>query len=327
MPRLSDCAGFFVLAFGLVGVAADAAADSRLFGARSGQAGVVIVAAVANGSQLAVAGQGGGVTFFRIDNPNGPVPCRTPVSFTGSNGTVVALDADICANGGQITVTFGGAAAPPPQAAAPPVAPPPAAGQSPGPGQTVVVSTDDPNVVVDAVYLAGQEIPAVRRVGNGVEIRIPPGPGGNVCTRDLGLVLSDGRRIARDADFCAGNGQVVMQLLTGNVAAAPTPPQLPQPVAPAAIPQTMPGRWMFSSDAGDVRLVFGTPNTDDIMLTASCASGSGAATVTIDHSSPELQPGVPVRVSFSAGGAHLLGRNTDITWQRAGSPPMRCSPQ
>ena len=120
MPRLIE-----ILATGTVAVmlAANAAhADSRLFSARSDKSGVSVTGASLNGKDLPVAGQGGGVTFFRVDNPGGSVPCAERIAFTGSNGLVATIDTDICANGAQVTVPFStaGAAPPPP---APPAAP------------------------------------------------------------------------------------------------------------------------------------------------------------------------------------------------------------
>ncbi len=89
-------------------------ADSRLFSARSGQSGVTVTGASLNGRELPVAGQGGGVTFFRIDNPGGAVPCPNRIAFTASSGAVATIDADICTNGAEVTVDFVAAAAPTP---------------------------------------------------------------------------------------------------------------------------------------------------------------------------------------------------------------------
>jgi hypothetical protein len=317
MNRLLHGLGLPLAAAGVALIAGAADADSRMFGARSSEAGVAIVGAVANGKQLAVASQGGGVTFFRIDNPGGTVPCANRISFTGSNGAVVAVDADVCANGGQLTVVFGAPApaaasstepkpqpAPPQQAQTPAPATPPVAATPPPlpatqqPAETATVSTDDPDVSIQSVFLSGQEVAIERRVGNAVEIKVPAAAG---CMRDLGLVLSDGRRIARDMDFCAAAGKIVVQLIGSGAAPATAAAPPPAPPPAAAPPRTDASRWMFSSEGGQAHLTFGVPDSEDITFDAGCTAGSSAVTITIEHSAPEVQPGAQVTVGFAAG--------------------------
>ena len=61
-------------------------AESRLFSVRSDKPGVTIDQALANDKGLTVAGKGGGVTFFRMDNPAGAIDCHQHVAFVASTG-------------------------------------------------------------------------------------------------------------------------------------------------------------------------------------------------------------------------------------------------
>ncbi len=314
--NLSICAAAAVF----LATAGVAEADSRLFGARSDQSGVTIVSAELNGSRLPVAGQGGSVTFFRIDNPGGAVPCANRIAFTLSSGAVATVDADICANGAQVSVPVASAAAPPqPPAAQPPTAqpaapvvpapaaPPTAAASSePASGnETVTITIDDPNVTISAVFLGGKPVAISQTVPNGVEILVAPDPAGSIaCSRDLGLMLSDGRRIARDVDICADNGDVVVQLVGGDsngVAAAPEPSAPSNAGAQMQAPAAEGAVWSFSSTKDNGSLFFAVPNTDDSEFTAVCTPASSAATIALGRSAPEVRPGQPVTVAFAAG--------------------------
>ena len=271
-------------------------ADSRLFSARSGQDGLSVTGASLNGHPLSVAGQGGGVTFFRIDNPGGPVPCVSRIAFTASSGAVATIDADICANGAQVTVPFESAAAPPPTAP-----PTPASMPATGP-QAVTITTDDPNASIDSVFLAGKPVAINRRVGTGVEVMVAPGPTGIACGQDLGLVLADGRRIARAVDICAGNGQVMVRLIGGDAGSTasqppPAPPAMPVDTAPLAAGLT----WQFVSSRDNGSLAFAVPGSEQSEFTAVCSPGSGTATLALGRSAPEVQPGQAVNVGFAAG--------------------------
>ncbi len=306
MPRL-----IVILATGTVAamLLADAAhADSRLFSARSDQSGVAVTGASLDGKDLPVAGQGGGVTFFRVDNPGGAVSCTNRISFTGSNDLVATIDANICANSAQVTVPFSTAGTPaPPQAAPEPPAPPaepatptPPASQPSG-FQPITISLDDPSVSITSVFMAGKPVAINRRVGDAVEVLVAPGPGGITCARDLGLVLSDGRRIARAVDICANDGQVRVTLLASGGTTTTTAPPPPPPTATQAAPASDGAAWMFSSTRDNGSLAFAIPNSDDSEFTAVCSPASNEVTVSLGRSSPEVQPGGPVTVGFSAG--------------------------
>src|SRR5262245_7108861 len=95
------------IAFGLAaaGIAAftlPASADSRLFSARADKEGVTIDQASASGKALSVAGKGGGVTFFRMDNPAGAIDCRQHLAFVASTGERQEKDVDLCAENWQV---------------------------------------------------------------------------------------------------------------------------------------------------------------------------------------------------------------------------------
>jgi hypothetical protein len=307
MPRLS-AGSLAILTSALLCAAGAAYGDSRLFAARSDRAGVTIVGATLNGAQLPVAGQGGGVTFFRIDNPGGAVPCANRIDFAGSDGSVASMNADVCANGAEVTVSFAPPAAPPPARTPPPastpaggVQQPPSTGAAAVPAQ-ITIATDDPAVTIESVFIGGKPVDIGQRAGNAVVVAVPPGTG---CQRDLGLALNDGRRIARDADICANSGQVLVELTgggTGGAAgateAAPAPAQPPSTNGESVAAGLT---WMFvpSSDTGS--LAFATPNTDESEFTAVCSPGSGEVTIALGRSAPEVQPSQSVDIAFTAG--------------------------
>ncbi len=289
-----------ILSTGAVAVvllAGVAHADSRLFSARSDKSGVTVTGASLNGEALPVAGQGGGATFFRVDNPGGPVPCAEHIAFAGSDGTVATIDTNICTNGAQVTVPFSTAAVPAPPTPTPPA---PAAAAQPAGIQPVTISVDDPNVTIDGVFMAGKPVAINRRVGSAVEILVAPGADGIACPRDLGLVLSDGRRIARAVDICANDWNVNVRLLAAGGATPPSAPP-PPPAAGAPAPVTSDAVWTFSSTRENGSLAFAVPNSDNSEFTAVCSPRSNQATVALGRSSPEVQPGRAVTVSFSAG--------------------------
>ena len=115
-----------------------AAAESRLFSARADKEGVTIDQALVKGQGLTVAGKGGGVTFFRIDNPGGQIDCHQHFTFVASTGERQESDVDLCAQNWQVSLHLTSTrqmvveAAPAPAAASPAAEPPAAdAGQAP----------------------------------------------------------------------------------------------------------------------------------------------------------------------------------------------------
>ena len=106
------------------------------------------------------------------------------------------------------------------------------------PKQTVTIKTDDPIVTVKEVTLDRQPVKITGMDKNAVKIEVAGGPQGVRCQRYLGVVLSNGRSIARPTNICANNGNVVVALAAaGNGPAAPVRPGTPARVvtpAPAA---------------------------------------------------------------------------------------------
>jgi hypothetical protein len=317
-----------VLATGTVAVfllAGAAHADSRLFSARSDKNGITVTGASLNGKELPVAGQGGGVTFFRIDNPGGSVSCTSRIAFTGSNGQVATFDANICANGAQVMVPFSTAsespstakppkptlpakdqqpaAGQPPSSGQPPATGQPSAGAQPAGTQAVTISLDDPNVTIDGVFMGGKPVAIHRRLDHAVEVLVAPGKDGIACSSDLGLVLSDGRRIARAVDICANDRKVSVTLLSAGGTATSAPPTQPQPpaTAGAAAPASSDAVWAFSSTRNNGSLIFGVPQTDGSEFMAICEPASKEATISLERSAPGVRPGGAVTVNFSAG--------------------------
>ena len=315
-------------------------AESRLFSVHADQPGVTIVEAMRNGADLPVAGQNGQQTFFRIENPAGAVPCVNAIRFAGSNGKISDTAVDFCANNWDVTIALGGASGtgaavttvtPPPAAttappatpapvatsAAPPAAAPTTMPAAPGTIRPVAIATDDSNVTITSAFIGGQAAPIVDRRDPYVQINLTAGAQGIACSLDLGLTLSDGRRIARSVNACASNFVVVVSLVGGvNV---PPPPEAFQqapaaiqslPPAPPALAQTPPpqqtlppsaevaDQWSFVG-GNPVTLAGATGGAPD--FTASCQPASGRATITLGHTADELGPGDRVFVTFTAG--------------------------
>lgn len=301
--------GFGLLAIGLVASlqVPGASAESRLFSVRTTQPGVTIVQALFNGSQLPVAGQTGDATFFRIDNPSGQVPCAVGLRFIASDGTIADAPFDLCASNWTLTVATGAAA---PVQAPRPLAP---AGVI-ATGQPVAIATDDPDVTITDVFVSAQPLPIAARRDPYVQIFLPVG---GQCSRDLGLALSDGRRIARLVDVCQSHGVVVVALAGSGYApklppsfgsgqtAQPPPPVAavpPPPVAPVPPPVvSAPMQWMFSAPGRVATLAYAVPGAGSGAFNAVCSAHSGSVTITLGASAPEVRPGKYVPVTFGAG--------------------------
>ena len=311
--------GLCVLAVALSAAAAsDAAfAESRLFTVRTDSPNVTIVRAIRQGVDLPVAGQSSGSTFFRIDNPAGPVPCSNRIVFVASNGQSLDATIDLCATNWEVVVGLAGGGG------APGV---PVPGST---GQPVVIAVDDPAVSIQEVFLRGQPVPINARQDRYVRIVAPTGPAGLECERDLGLALTDGRRVARLVDVCQSNFLVVFTLAGGPrpppppQGFLPQPPQLPQPQpqplptpqpqpqpAPQPVPPPqLPGApsfvdtmvWMFDSSGGNASLAYAIPNSDAGEFSAVCQARSGQMTVTLFRAPPTLTPGRQIAVRITAG--------------------------
>src|SRR5258708_31277775 len=88
----------------LVILTQSAFAESRLFSVRSDKPGITIDQALVNDKGLTVAGKGGGVTFFRMDNPSGAIDCHQHIAFVASSGERQESDVDLCAQNWQVTL-------------------------------------------------------------------------------------------------------------------------------------------------------------------------------------------------------------------------------
>jgi hypothetical protein len=185
----------------------------------------------------------------------------------------------------------------------------------------VVIAVDDPNVTIDEVFLRGRPVPINTRQGRYVRIVAPANALGLECERDLGLALSDGRRIARLVDICGTSFVVVVALAGGPRPSPPpqdflpAPPQLPQPQplpTPQPLPQPQPEppqgpdfvdtmTWMFNTSGSSASLAYGIANTDAGEFSAVCQVRSGQMTVTLDRAPAALTPGRQVAVTLTAG--------------------------
>jgi len=305
-------------ALALAGAQSQALADARIFTAKSSVPGITIDQAFRNGEELPIVGHGDGTTLFRIDSPSTPVGCANKIEFVASTGEHVEQLADMCALNWTVTVNVkaaagGDNAAPPPAAGGEAVPAVPPADSSFA--QTVTVSTDDPSATIIAVTLDGQPVAITGREGDAVKFEIAGTDQGIVCDRTVGLTLSDGREITRQANICLNNWTVV---IAAGESGAPPPPtaELPTPPAtetpappPAQPPVVQPPAapnaemvWMFSSAGNTATLVHGIPETEASNFSASCVRGSGNMTVTVlDSSVPGVVPGSAVPITFSAG--------------------------
>jgi hypothetical protein len=153
-----------------------------------------------------------------------------------------------------------------------------------------------------------------------VEVTLPGGAQAFQCSRDLGLALSDGRRIARLVDVCQSNFVVVIGLV-GGVPAPAIPPAM-RPIRPPAAIQPLPAapiaqapltpvpptphpvagmQWLFSAPGGAAVLAYAIPGAGPGAFNAVCAARSGLATVTLGGSAPEVRPGIVAPVVLAAG--------------------------
>ena len=314
-----------VVALGAAAIVLPASGESRLFTVRTDAPGVTIVRAMQAGRDLAVAGQSGGATFFRIENPAGAVPCGNRIAFTTSSGQTYDINADLCANNWELVI--GVASAQPPAPPAPTVAVPApapavavprtaAAGHRPAGGHRHRRSErHDHRSLPPRPAGAGQRAP-----GRLCAHHRADRPAGLECQRDLGLALSDGRRIARLVDICASNFLVVVPLTGGPRPPAPPPTFVPapQPAQPLPMPQPQPQpqpapqpglpdfvsnmQWMFDPlDGRNAALQYMLPNTEVSEFSAVCAVGSGQMTVTLNRAPAAARPGQQIGVRITAG--------------------------
>jgi hypothetical protein len=283
------------IALGAFLAAPSAEADSRIFSVKTTQPGVTIEQASRDGQPLAIAGRDTVATLFRIDSPAAAVPCSNHLLFTVSTGEQIDRIVDLCANNWQLTLAVGGVTT--------------------GPrNQIVTIATDDPGVGINEVYLERQPVPIVSRVGNAVRVQLNGGSAGVQCARDLGLALSDGRRIARGVNICNANWSLVVALV-GDTGAPPAalPPANPPPVAPP--PPSAGGMvWSSASDSGGATLAYGIPRTEGGEFFAACELGSDQIDLGLARIATGVRPGGGVFVTFSAG----TFRNT---YSAVGSPP------
>ena len=184
------------------------------------------------------------------------------------------------------------------------------------PTQTVTITTDDPAVGIEGVFLERQQLQILGRQANSVEIAVSGGPGKIQCQRDLGVKLSDGRTMARRVNICDHNWSVLVMLAgeeappTAAAAPLPPPPKAPPapPVAslaPSELPRAPPSSggevWFFAPGAGTVAVGYGVPRTQTGEFAAICRPGSGRTTVRILRPMPGGQVGEPIHVTLAAG--------------------------
>lgn len=298
------------LASALLAIAVGVAhADTRIFSVETDRPGVTVTSVERNGTALPVDGTGGTKTFFRIDAGSETVPCNNRLAFHASNGQRLEYMVDLCAHNWQVKLPLGTAEAPATPAA--PSAAPPSGGYA-----SLSVSTDNPDVTIEEVVLDGQALDIGEREKNGVRVALPAGKGAT-CEHDLGLALSDGRRIARSVNICTYDGAVVVALNSdtaapppGTLAASPPPPPPPaaesspppEPPLASGEPEIVDGLvWQSGHENGRATLVYGEPNSDNAAFYASCTEGTPEIDVSLDRSAPDLREGGSVTVAFTAG--------------------------
>jgi hypothetical protein len=245
-----------------------------------------------------------------------------PAADTGQAPAADAAQPPAADNGQPPAIDNGQPAAAEPPAA--PAAQPPAVGaQGPASGvitgstQMVTITTDDPAIGIDEVFIEKESIEIQSKQGNSVEVAIGGGPGQIPCQRDLGLKLSDGRTIARQVNICDHNWSVLVMLGGGEAPAAEatppatppaSPPQAPvanvAPAEPAPPPGPAPAQgeaWSFAPGAGTVTVTYGVPRSERGDFTASCRLGGRDITVGILRPMPGGQVGEPLPITLGAG--------------------------
>lgn len=70
---------------------------------------------------------------------------------------------------------------------------------------------------------------------------------------------------------------------------------------PATLAQEDGRAWTLSEREGRMMLSFGTPESDDVMLTLSCSRGNGAVTVFVVAASEKLTPGETAEATLTIG--------------------------
>jgi hypothetical protein len=274
-----------------------AVAESRLFSVQTDQIGVTATAATRDGFSLAVAGRSGGLTFFRIETPGVPVPCLNTLTFDFSDGGSITRSIDFCQENWDLTLVLAD----------------PASAES----GTIRVVTDAPGVEIVEVFVGGRSVPIVGRTGAGVDIALGSGPQvGQGCQRDFGVLLDDGRRLARMVDICIEQGFVRFPVVSRErpvEVVASQPPVLPpiaEPPPPAVGPPFAGGlpafgepvEWLASRIGDTATLRYGVRGSNAGELSARCGVGSGTATLVLSRTTPRITPGMGVDVRFEAGG-------------------------
>lgn len=282
-------------------------ADTRIFSVQTDRSGVSITAVQRAGQALPEVGRSGVRTFFEIDAGSAAVPCSNQLAFTASNGQRLEYLVDLCAHNWQVTLPLGTAPAPPPS-------------QPAGARASLTIYTSDSNVGIDEVRLDKQSMNIAARQGNAVAINLSAAQRAR-CEHDLGLALTDGRRIGRMVDICTPNGAIVVALDGDSAApvtaprpiASPPPAAAPPPppvvMAPPPPPAPSSGEiqiidnltWMFGADGNRVNLSYARANSDQIEFFASCNRGSQQTEISLERSAPEVRPGAAVPVTFTAG--------------------------
>lgn len=282
-------------------------ADTRIFSVQTDRPGVTVTSVQLNGQSLSEAGRSDTTTFFEIDMGSATIPCSNKLAFFASNGQRLEFIVDLCAHNWQVTLPLGVAAAPPP--------PQPSAPSAPSNALTsLTIYTDDPDIGIEEVNLDRAPMTINSNQANAVTIALPPGAGAT-CDRDLGLLLTDGRRIARLVDICSSNGAIIVALDGDTITpatppAGPVPPRVtvaPPPIVAAPTPDN--GEflvidylaWEFFNDGGRSSLVYGQANSNQTEFHASCNRGSNQVDISIARTAPGVQPGAPLPITFTAG--------------------------
>lgn len=286
-------------------IAGSAEADTRIFSVQTDRDGVTVTAIARNGQPLPQVGQSGARTFFEIDDGDQTVPCSNQLAFTTSNGQRLEYIVDLCAHNWQVTLPLGTAQAP-----SVPTAPPSQPVNAPA---ALTIYTDDATVGIEEVNLDRQPVIVTSRQGNAAVISLSPSQR-TTCEHDLGLALSDGRRIARMVNLCTPSGSIVVALneetttfgpaMTVQPTVPPPPPVVASPPPPPATGEieVVEGlSWTVSGEGNRAVLTYALANSDQIEFFASCNRGSRQAEISLERSAPTVRPGASVPVTITVG--------------------------
>jgi hypothetical protein len=99
-------------------------------------------------------------------------------------------------------------------------------------------------------------------------------------------------------------------------------------IAVPAFAEGDPGRsWFAGASKEDAALTYGTPESDDVVLTLNCVRGSGAVNIFIGETSEMFKPGQKTTVAFGVGAVKASFPGEFKVNEEAGVPSLEARAQ